>query len=81
MKIPKHLVLDMQMSGILLKILAIMHKMIAAPYKMSSTPHVMLAATHMFAKYQRGGLRCPPGPQQAPHTPILEITFVSRNDF
>ena len=29
----------------------------------------------------KGGLRCPPGPQGTPCTPILEKTLVSRNDF
>ena len=50
--------------------------------KMSAAPGIMSAATHlMFAKDQRGGLMCPPGPQAGPPTPILEKTFVSRNDF
>ena len=40
----------------------------------------MTAATHlMFAKDQRVGLRCTPGPQGTPSL-ILEKTLVSRND-
>ena len=49
---------------------------------MSAAPGIMSAATHlMFAKDQRGGLMCPPGPQVGPPTPIHEKTFVLRNDF
>ena len=64
-----------KISGTLLKMLVILFKMMNPPCKMSAAPRIMSAATHlMFAKIQRGGLMCPP-------TPILEKTFVSRNDF
>ena len=63
--------------------LVIPHKMTAGPRKMTAGPLKMTAATHlMFAKDQRGGgLDVPPRAPAAPHTPKLEKTFVSRNDF
>ena len=57
--------------------LAIPHKMTDAPCKMLAAPHILSATTHlMFAKDQRGALDA-----AGPPTPILEKTFVSRNDF
>ena len=59
--------------------LVILCKMMAGPCKMTATPHVMLAATYLtFAKDKRGGLEEHPRP---PHTPILEKTVVSGDDF
>ena len=50
--------------------------------QITAGPRKMTAATNlMFAKDQRGGLRSPRAPGDPPHTPILEKTLVSRNDF
>ena len=62
--------------------MVILHKIMATPCKMLAAPCIMSAPTHfMFAKDQRGGLMCPPRVPAAPPAPILEKTFVSRNDF
>ena len=56
------------MSDTALRMLSIPPEMTATSCKMSATPCIILAATHLiFAKDQKGGLRCPPG---APSTPI-----------